>query len=152
MSGLEGLSLACNIFDVISFAGQTISACKDIYNGELTQPSILQEKADTMHTVATHIHEACGAMNTTEEKKLAETAIKCQKVAQQLEEKVRAILKHQKKGSVGKALLVRAEYVWEKAKVDALEHSLHEYKVLMETQRLSSIWQVDHAPVSANTG
>ncbi|KFA74504.1 hypothetical protein S40288_07409 [Stachybotrys chartarum IBT 40288] len=87
MSGLEGLSLACNIFEVISFAVQTISACKDIYNGEPTQPSILQEKADTMRAVATRIHEACGAMNTTEEKKLAGTAIKCQQVAQQLEEK-----------------------------------------------------------------
>ncbi|KAI9149419.1 Vegetative incompatibility protein [Paramyrothecium foliicola] len=141
MSGLEALSLACNIFQVITFARETASFCKAIYNGDSSASlTILQEKADLMSRICAQIQEdRCKVMSTGEERSLAETATKCLQTVQELDQKVRAVVKYQKKGSIHKALVVRARYAWEKRGIEALESSLNEYRTLMETQQLSCI-------------
>jgi hypothetical protein len=47
MSGLEALSLACNILQLIDAAGQAISFCKKVYDGS-TPDAHLTTTASTL--------------------------------------------------------------------------------------------------------
>ncbi|RSL75652.1 hypothetical protein CEP51_010668 [Fusarium floridanum] len=91
MAGFEALGLACCVFQTISFARETASVCKAIYQGQKTPDSMLEENATAMIQAADKVKASCRMISTPEGKCLANIAGKCAETAKKLEEEVQKI-------------------------------------------------------------
>lgn len=84
MSGLEALSLAANIIEIISFAGEVTRLCKSVYiNGRLEpQLGILAVSLEAIAKEA-QAHQANLVTKTDIDLRLEEMASKCQVAARE---------------------------------------------------------------------
>lgn len=110
MSGLEALSLACNIFQIISFARDTVNFCRDVYNGQKTPDAHLEAQATAMIQAAQQIEASCNSGTlTTSQQTLADISRDCVATARKLESMVQSITKTHKKGKFVSTLSARVK-------------------------------------------
>ncbi|CAM1503328.1 Fc.00g081040.m01.CDS01 [Cosmosporella sp. VM-42] len=134
MSGLEALALACSVMQVISFAVETIPACKAIYDGKPTSNDRLKENAAA---VAKHTSEIQIYFNkltdTSEYDDILAIAKKCEESALELGNIVPTSAGE---GSWTKAVKTKFKDWRNKNKVEKLEKSFQDCAKIMETQIL----------------
>ncbi|RYP70626.1 hypothetical protein DL771_005339 [Monosporascus sp. 5C6A] len=142
MSGLEALSLACNIMTVISFASETVNACKAIYQGRSPDDQLI-DIAASLAAASDELQNENQSMNPKPayEHRLVDIASKCNIAARALDDEVKFLMVNHKKGSLKDTLRVAVKANWRKNRLERLEKSLHDYQRAMETQLLASIWK-----------
>ncbi|RYP31388.1 hypothetical protein DL767_005788 [Monosporascus sp. MG133] len=142
MSGLEALSLACNIMTVISFARETVSICKAVYQGRSPDDQLI-DIAASLAATSDELQNENQAMNPkpAHEHRLVDIASKCNVTARALDDEVKFLVANHKKGSLKETLRVAVKANWRKNRLERLEKSLHDYQRVMETQLLASIWK-----------
>ncbi|KAK3936351.1 hypothetical protein QBC46DRAFT_31764 [Diplogelasinospora grovesii] len=121
MSGIEAFSLVCGIFQVISFAHETITLCKAIYQGA-SPDEHLQKKAVSLADVSANVQARQQGMTlqTADERSLADIARKCNIAARALQDEARFISNHQKSGSLVATMHVAAKTSWRKRRLERL--------------------------------
>ena len=146
MSGIETLSLVSNIFQVITFACQTVALCQAVYRGQSPDETLV-DYASTLASLSADVHQQCQGIQpgSKSEKALSDIAGKCSVAARALEDEVQFLVSHQAKGHLLAALQVAAKTQWRKRRLGRLEKSLKDYKELFETHLLVRVWLVIHA-------
>lgn len=141
MSGLEALSLVCNIMTVITFARDTIVTCKASYKGDILD-SQLSDSAALMLDISTEVqsHHIAIQPHTQTQKRLGDVAKKCQEAAKALKDEVDFILSHQKKGDWAAAIKLASKTRWRARRLERLSKSMDDCKSTMETALLARIW------------
>ncbi|KAM5515641.1 hypothetical protein FOXYSP1_02592 [Fusarium oxysporum f. sp. phaseoli] len=143
MSGLEALSVASSILQVISFAGETARICKAIYNDQPTDNDEIKERALSLKEAAETTTQVCRAYqpHTKDEKKLKEIADQCAKTAAELEDRLGDLLCHNSPGNASKAMLILFKTWMSKKSIERLENTLDGYKDILETHLLVSVFK-----------
>jgi len=141
MSGLEALSVASSILQVISFAGEAARICKAVYNDQPTDNDEIKERALSLKGAAETTTQVCQAYqpHTKDEKKLKEIADQCAKTAAELEDRLGDLLCHNSPGNASKAMLVLFKTWMSKKSIERLENTLDGYKDILETHLLVSV-------------
>lgn len=132
MSGLEALGLACNIFQVISFARDTVQVCQDIYDGQKHPDSHLQDVSKAMREAADKVEKSSQSPSTPEEQSLADIAKKCIPDVKRLDEYVAKINTRSNKGRFIGPLKARVSSHWGKRTIGDLERNLKGYRDAMQ--------------------
>lgn len=140
MSGLEALSLACNILQLIEAAGKAISFCKKVYEGSVPDAH-LTTTASTLKALSNEIYKDNSVVQTTHSKRrLCELAKKCNETARALDEESKFLTGHQAKGSLRATLALAAKSNWRKKRLERLEKELQAHQRLLDSQILANIW------------
>ncbi|KAI1802561.1 hypothetical protein F4811DRAFT_572861 [Daldinia bambusicola] len=129
MSGLEALSVACNVTQVISFAHESVEFCKNIMS-----VASLQEFTAQLQT-----HFQLAKPKTANEKQLADIAEKCNIAARALKDEVSFLGSHHAKGDLRTALSVVIKTNWRRSRLERLERSLCNHQQTMESYLLARI-------------
>lgn len=147
MSGLEALSLAANIMQIITFASDATQLCKSVYNNGRLDPQ-LGILAVSLEAVAkeAQAHQANLATKTNIDLRLEEMASKCQIAARELGEEVQYLHKGSKQGDLAAAVRVTVKVNWRKRRLDRLEATLAKFQTAMQTQLLYRVWYVEQSP------
>ncbi|RYO91744.1 hypothetical protein DL763_004894 [Monosporascus cannonballus] len=142
MSGLEALSLACNIMTVITFARETVNVCKAVYQGRSPDDQLI-DIAASLAATSDELQNENQAMSPKPafEHRLVDIASKCNVAARALDDEVKFLMANHEKGSLKETLRVAVKANWRKNRLERLEKSLHDYQLAMETQLLASIWK-----------
>ncbi|KAI0835164.1 hypothetical protein F5Y06DRAFT_276867 [Hypoxylon sp. FL0890] len=140
MSGLEALSVACNIMQVISFAHETISFCKEIYQGRSPDDHVEQNAASLLALSAQlQTHYESTKPKTSQETQLADIAKQCNIAARALEEEVKFLVSHHATGRLAQTLCLAVKTNWRRRRLERLEKSLRNYQHTMESHLLARI-------------
>ncbi|KAF4816663.1 hypothetical protein CGCSCA5_v006360 [Colletotrichum siamense] len=143
MSGLEGLSLACNVMQLIDFSQQTVSMCRSIYEsgkfepGLETQASSLQDASSEVMTLL-QSKTVAASKTTGAERRLLDLATKCIQNAKDLQEEITYLTPHQP-GKM-QALVATSKAVWRKRRLERIKANLADGQKLMETLILVRIF------------
>lgn len=143
MSGLEALSLACNIVTLISFARETASLCKTVYAGETPDAHLSACAASlkaTSSAVLGDIRSLPQQKWSPAQRRLETIADKCNEASRALQEEVEFITAHQKKGSLTATLRTVTRTKWRKDRLVRLQKSLDECQKVLDTSFLAQIW------------
>ncbi|KAL9573479.1 hypothetical protein ACKAV7_002023 [Fusarium commune] len=143
MSGLEALSVASSILQVISFAGEAARICKAVYNNQPTDNDEIKERALSLKEAAETTTQVCRAYqpHTKDEKELKEIADQCAKAAAELEDRLGDLLCHNSPGNAFKAMLVLLKTWRSKRSIERLENRLYGNKDILETHLLVSVFK-----------
>ncbi|KAK1723021.1 uncharacterized protein BDZ83DRAFT_627517 [Colletotrichum acutatum] len=156
MSGLEGiagLSLACNVMQLIRFGHEAISMCRRVYESGSPEPS-LSEHAESLKAVCDSLEKsldkrpilaaAAAAAPTaatirapTMEKRILELTAKCIKNARDLEEEMK-FLSPNPSGKLG-ALVAAPKILWRKRRLERLKGDLDDAQRLIDTSILERL-------------
>ncbi|KAI3549389.1 hypothetical protein CSPX01_02497 [Colletotrichum filicis] len=165
MSGLEGiagLSLACNVMQLISFGHEAISMCRRIHESGSPEPG-LSEHAESLKgvcgelenslgkrptPVATAAPTAAATRATKMEKRLLDLAAKCVKNAQDLEKEMKLVSPSQP-GKLG-ALVAAPKILWRKKRLERLKRDLDDAQKVMDTSILERLFARAEALYQAN--
>ncbi|OTA68003.1 hypothetical protein K449DRAFT_317405, partial [Hypoxylon sp. EC38] len=140
MSGLEALSVACNIMQVISFAHETISFCKSIYQGQYPDDHIKQNAASLSALSAElQAHYESTKPQTSQHKQLVDVAKQCNIAARALEEEVKFLISNHAKGHLVQTLRTAVKTNWRRGRLERLEKSLRNYQHTMESCLLARV-------------
>ncbi|KAJ0305294.1 hypothetical protein COL5a_008918 [Colletotrichum fioriniae] len=155
MSGLEGiagLSLACNVMQLISFGHEAISMCRRVYESGSPEPG-LSEHAESLKAVCDGLEKSLGkrpmpapapapaaaaVRAPTMEKRLLDLAAKCIKNARDLEEEMK-FLSPSQPGKMG-ALVAAPKILWRKRRLERLKGNLDDAQRLMDTSILERLF------------
>ena len=141
MSGLEALSLACNVFQTISFARDTVNFCRDVYNGQKTPDAHLEAQATAMIQAAQQVESSCSSSTlTASERTLVDISRQCVTTAKKLEAMVQSITKTQRKGKFVSALSTRLKSLWKQKDIESLDKALLRYTNTMQVLLIDRIW------------
>ena len=141
MSGLEALSLVCNIMTLITFAGDTVRLCKEIYEGKSPDDQLVHV-AQSLESTSRDLQlgKVSFSSSTAHNDGLASVARKCNAAARSLIDEVDFVTTRQKKGSVRATLRVAATVQIRKYRLTRLEASLNKQQTILQTELLASIW------------
>ncbi|KAF4455103.1 hypothetical protein FALBO_15712 [Fusarium albosuccineum] len=139
MSGFEALGMTCSVFQTISFAHETVRLCRDIYRGQKTPDSTLEENATAMIQAADQVKASCYVTTTPEEQCLMDVAEKCTKAATKLSDEVQKITKLNKKGHLFAAVHSGVRSLWKRSEMKDLDDSLRRYTETMQTLLINSV-------------
>ncbi|KAH6994657.1 hypothetical protein EDB82DRAFT_537513 [Fusarium venenatum] len=147
MSGFEALGMACAVFQTISFAHETTLFCRDIYRGQKTPDSVLEENASAMIQAADRVKAFCKAAATPHEKCLIDVAEKCTSIATKLSSEVENITELHKKGKGNMVVAVRGVFEsWRKKnKMNDLDNNLRRYADTMQTLLVTRVCDQNQA-------
>lgn len=139
MSGIEVLGLACNVMQIISFAHETISFCKAVYEGS-SPNSQLQYAAQSLATLTEDVHrQKASKPRTASQRELDDVVKKCNKAAQNLGEEIQFIFGHHAKGSLAATLRIAAKANWRKKRLNNLEEIMQDCQRQLDTHLLARI-------------
>ncbi|KAK1447539.1 hypothetical protein CMEL01_09378 [Colletotrichum melonis] len=165
MSGLEGiagLSLACNVMQLISFGHEAISICRRIHESGSPEPG-LSEHAENLKAVCDGLEKSLGKRPTpvatttpttattrapTMEKRLLDLAAKCVKNARDLEEEMNFLSPNQP-GKL-RALVAAPKILWRKRRLERLKGNLDDAQKVMDTSILERLFARVEALYQAN--
>ncbi|KAI0110511.1 hypothetical protein F4776DRAFT_642140 [Hypoxylon sp. NC0597] len=141
MSGLEALSVACNIMQVIGFAHETISFCRAIYQGRSPDDHI-ERNAASLSELSAQLqkHYKSTKPQTSQQKQLAEVAKQCNIAARALEEEVKFLVSNHAKGHLAQTIRIAVKTNWRRGRLERLEKSLSNYQHTMESHLLARVW------------
>ncbi len=144
MSGLEALGLVSNVFQVITFACDTVALCHAVYNARSSPDENLKEYATTLASLSIAVRKQCQQTQpkSQTERDLSDIAGKCTVAARALQDEVDFLTGHHAAGRLLATLQVAARTQWRKRRLARLEKSLEDYKKLFETHLLVRIWSV----------
>ncbi|KAL2204443.1 hypothetical protein CC79DRAFT_1400618 [Sarocladium strictum] len=139
MSGLEALSLACNILQLTDAAGQAISFCKKVYDGS-TPDAHLTTTASTLKALSDEIYKDSRVVQTAPSKRrLCDLAKKCNKAARALEDETKFLSEHQAKGNLRATLALATMSNWRKKRLERFEKELQAHQRLLDSQILANV-------------
>ncbi|KAK3905897.1 hypothetical protein C8A05DRAFT_30256 [Staphylotrichum tortipilum] len=141
MSGLEVFALVASIFQVISFAGQTIELCKTVYDGGLPDKR-LGDKAAAMYDLSIKVLYQCQATpgaQSDPERELTAFATKCREMARELKESVDRFDRPQAKGKLLPSMVTTFGYQLQKRSLKRLEKDLESHRQMLETKLLARV-------------
>lgn len=139
MSGAEAFALVTGVMTVITFAGQTASVCKALYDGQSvdddleTMASRLKDAADMVHTSRSRLRPL-----EKNEQQLVDIAHQCQQVAADLLVEIYS-LKTLKRGNIVKIFGMAAISSLNQSKLRRLEGSLESCRSMLHTGLLSRL-------------
>lgn len=140
MSGIGALGLACNVMQIISFAHETISFCKDVYEG--SSPNFqLQRNAQSLARLSEDIHRYTEVPHphTESQHELYRVADECNAAARALEEEIHFIFGHHAKGSLAATLRIATKSKWRRSRLDDLDKTMHDCQNVLDTHLLARI-------------
>ena len=139
MSGIESLGLACNVMQIISFAHETISFCKAVYEGS-SPDSQLQYDAQSLAKLTEDVRrQKASNPRTASQRELHVVAEKCNDAARKLREEIQFIFGHHAKGSLAATLRIAAKANWRKKRLDELEERMQNCQRQLDTHLLARI-------------
>ncbi len=143
MSGIETLSLVSNVFQVITFACETVAFCNAVYHGRAPDEN-LDEYARNLASLSVNVQQQCQQIqpNSRSERDLSDIAGKCTVASRALQDEVHFLASHHATGRLLAAVQVAAKTQWRKRRLARLEKSLEDYKKLFETHLLVRLWSV----------
>ncbi|KAG7044043.1 NACHT domain-containing protein [Colletotrichum scovillei] len=162
LEGIAGLSLACNVMQLISFGHEAISMCRRIHESGSPEPG-LSEHAESLKAVCDGLEKSLGKRPTpvattaptsaatrapTMEKRLLELAAKCVKNARDLQEEMK-FLSPSQPGKLG-ALVAAPKILWRKRRLERLKGNLDDAQRLMDTSVLERLFARAEALYQAN--
>ncbi|EHK20567.1 uncharacterized protein TRIVIDRAFT_202804 [Trichoderma virens Gv29-8] len=138
MSGLEALSMACSVMQVISFTKEVLTLCKDVYDGRPTTDSQMEENTASIQSLLIEMNRHSGSIKqqTKEEKELHAIAQKCNKAAQELQKEIQEITQHHEPGDWVKAMIAVYTAKSRKRKVAELYDRFCKYQKTLEAHIL----------------
>lgn len=142
MSGLEGLGIACNIMQLISFTAETVKLCHLVYEGQAPEKEML-ENATALQTLIASIDPDASAAKTrrsVSEQDLIDMARRCKVAAKEVVEEVSFLMKGHKQGSLASTLKVAAKTNWRTRRLKRLEQNSKRYQDTLEAHMLVRIW------------
>lgn len=142
MSGFEALGMACAIFQTISFAHETTRFCMDVYRGQKSPDSTLEENALAMKQAAGQVKASCCVAATPEEKCLVDIAEKCIIAASRISDEVQKITRLHKKGDLIAAVRSGLRSWRKRSQMNDLDNSSRRYTDTMQTLLISRVWFV----------
>jgi len=152
MSGVEVFALVASIFQVISFASDTIKLCNAAYNGTAPDKR-LAETAASMDSLSASIQKQCKEApdpTSAAERELSALAAECGKTAGDIKERVNQFVTSQEKGhSIAAMINVVAKYQWRRPSLKKLEKELESQRRILETKLLARTWSVSFASMQS---
>lgn len=141
MSGVEVLGLACNVLQIIDYASNTVTLCKNIYQGRSPSPD-LKSHASDLESLSAQVQSHVQGLQsrTASERKLSDIGNKCNIAARALDEELQFLLGHQAKGNLAATLRLAVKTNWRKSRLERLQKSLAVYQNTMETYLLANLW------------
>ncbi|KAH6955759.1 hypothetical protein BKA56DRAFT_534120 [Ilyonectria sp. MPI-CAGE-AT-0026] len=143
LTGFEALGAASAVLQVISFAGEVVSVCRKVYDGQPTSNDDLEEHVKRMSDAVGRIQDRCQAMANTQQsgydKKLGSIVEGCKTAATELEKEVRFVTSMHGNGSLLKAIHATIRASSHRKKIESLELSLFRYRQVMEVEIMSHL-------------
>lgn len=145
MSGLEALGIVSSIFQVISFACETLALCKAVYRGR-SPDGWLGNCANSLTTLSEDIQKYCRGKQVrgSTEHDLTLLAAQCGIAARALREEAAFLTSHHAKGSLRGTLQLAVKVNWRKKRLERFEGCLGSYQKTIETDLLESILVSSH--------
>ncbi|KAI0480489.1 hypothetical protein GGR56DRAFT_275554 [Xylariaceae sp. FL0804] len=143
MSGLEGLGLACSIFQVVSFAREVISVARKIYHDGAFDAS-LDEKASYLNSVAASIpSQRLSPAQSPEYQQLFDVSRSCREAAEALRREVTRISTTSTTGTT-RTICLTVKAIRGRRKIEKLEQKLAQIERVMQTGLLERTFQATH--------
>lgn len=142
MSGLEGLGIACNILQIISYTAETARLCHSVYEGGSPGGEMLPN-ATALQALTTTIDPEGPDQKkprTASEQSLIEVSRKCKVAAKAVIEEVNFLTKGHMQGNLATTLKVAAKTNWRKRRLKRLDEDLKRHQDLLETHMLVRVW------------
>lgn len=157
MSGLEplaALGLACNVLQVLSFAGEVCKHSKSFFEqGQAPETATAFTKASESLTKAFNEAENIATTSprplTQHDEELRRIAEKCKNAAKDLRDEVENATRAAKaKGKRVNSVIIGFQSVTRKKKVEDLERLLKMHQKQLDTRLLVNIWCVPRPPTA----
>lgn len=142
MSGLEAFGLACNIMQVISFAGEVVSTFKAIFRGECFDSAVAItsiQLPQALEALNQSLEQAPRPPNK-DEMEMLDIAGQCLAAAANLRAELGKICGDDAKGSYKVALVGTARKILNKHKIEELEMVLRVHRETLENRLLQRVW------------
>jgi hypothetical protein len=142
MSGVEILGMACAVMQVISFAHELCTFCKDVYDGRPTVDTHREATAALMKSASEDLHMYFQSFSPQDgdQKVLVDIAEKCMATAKELHTEALKATAYHKPGSIKKSLYAYFKFRGHKKKIAELTGALSGYRMTMETRLLARVW------------
>ncbi|ETS86535.1 hypothetical protein PFICI_00363 [Pestalotiopsis fici W106-1] len=151
METLAALGIACNLMQVISFTGETITLCKHIYKRGSANPS-LETNAKTLQVLIQSLDKSLQASTSqlpsdkaTQE--LGELAKKCLVAVTTLSTELAKIATAASKGSIGKTIIAISRHLCKYGDLRRLQDEIQGYQSTLESGLLVRICSTNEAAV-----
>ncbi|KAH7234098.1 hypothetical protein B0J15DRAFT_571685 [Fusarium solani] len=141
MSGLEplaALGLACSVMQTITFAGQTLSLCRKIYNDGQPDPALNDyglELAKISETLKNNLNTGSGVLSS-DDLALRDTAEKCLAATDKLAQEMHNLSPQSAQKGVRTNTRLGFKTLFQKPRLEQLETSLRNIQSAMNTQLL----------------
>ncbi|KAI8719792.1 NACHT domain-containing protein [Fusarium sp. LHS14.1] len=153
MSGLEplvALGLACSVMQTITFAGQTLSLCRNIYNDGQPDPALNDyslELSKISETLKDNLNKGSGVLSS-DDLALRDTAEKCLEVTTKLTQEMQNLSPQNGQKGVRISIRLGFKTLFRKPRLEQLEASLRNIQSAMNTQLLvRTLNRVDAATI-----
>ncbi|KAI1850341.1 hypothetical protein JX266_004199 [Neoarthrinium moseri] len=151
MEALAALSFCCNVLQLVSFAGETVSLCKNVYNGQPPDADF-KDNVEAMVKVSSQIRTQTKPSGVPDSNApgVKDVANKCNIIAQALKDEYNHITRNQKTGSILSTVNVAARHQWRRNRLERLESSLRDIQSTMDTYLLADLCKQSAAAQEAN--
>ncbi|KAM7184894.1 hypothetical protein V8F20_012031 [Naviculisporaceae sp. PSN 640] len=145
MSGLEplvALGLACNIFQIVDTAKQSVAICRNILESGSVDPALsarAQDLTDICEELKNRQHGVTGAPCNPGQKELLARSQSTIDAATELRNMIDKLTGSSSKGRLLDAVKGTMKTAWRKSKLDKLEKNMLETQRILETGLLSRI-------------
>ncbi|KAJ0360797.1 hypothetical protein COL26b_013957 [Colletotrichum chrysophilum] len=140
MSGVEAISMACNVMTVISFSLETIKLYRSIHEAGSSDPE-LAKKAEHIRETSDEVERllleqqqldpAQRVMTSEAERRLRDIAAECLQYSKDIEEEIASA--SPKKSGIPRALRSTVKTIWRKPHLDQLKCQLQASQSTMDT-------------------
>lgn len=144
MSVVESLALVTSVMTVITFARETATSCKALYNGESVDAN-MRDKANELGRATGEMENHCTSLTpqSSGEKSLVQLARKCQKLAEGLVAEIdKAEGGGKAKGCLYKSIISSLRVSLGKSKLERMEEDLNGFQNFLRTRILAHLWYV----------
>ncbi|KAJ3536752.1 hypothetical protein NM208_g6589 [Fusarium decemcellulare] len=152
MSGLEplaALGLACNIMQIITFTGESISICRRIYNGGQPDSGLhdySQRLLRTSESLRDIISRSTGNLSL-DDQALRDSAERCINIADNLMKEMQSLSTPKSQNGLRSSLRQGVKTIFRKPRLERLENDLRNIQSAMHTELL--VRTLDRLDVSA---
>ncbi|KAF3009082.1 hypothetical protein E8E14_008384 [Neopestalotiopsis sp. 37M] len=154
MDALAALGIACNLMQVISFAGETITLCKHVYKRGSADPG-LEENAKTLRVLVRCLDESLH-MPTSEVPpdqatvEVQALAKKCLNAVSSLSVQLNEIGTSRSQGRFGKTIIAVSKYLRKASDLRHLQEEIEGYQRILDSGLLIRIYKASEAAALHN--
>ncbi|KAI1850463.1 hypothetical protein JX265_013425 [Neoarthrinium moseri] len=137
MEPLSALGIACNLMQVISFTGEIINLCKQVYERGSQAPS-LEGNAKALSSVITSLHDSLTSPESRSPyneatRELQDLARKCLDATSRLSAELDKIGASRSQGHFGKTIVSVCKHLAKSGNLRNLEKEIHDYQKVLES-------------------